>query len=373
MREILDVIGRPMEDRSTMGGPSSDGSTQPAPAASSVVMSFSADVFRLVIEASPTAMMMVDPGGRIVLVNAQLEELFGYPREELIGRPVEMLIPVRYRADHPRFRTGFFREPRARPMGAGGDLGGLRKDGTEVPIEIGLNPVTTSEGMFVLSSIVDVTERKRAAEQLQASLREKETLLKEVHHRVKNNLQVISSLLSLQSRQVTDPQSSIMLQESQSRVHSISLVHEKLYQAGDLARIDFGEYLEALALHLMATWRGAAAHISVRVSTAGLQLPVDVAIPCGLIVNELITNALRHAFPEGRAGSVEVLVNREDGGRVLLSVQDDGLGLPDGAELRRSGTLGLELVATLARQIRAELAIVRANGTTVHLRFEVAA
>jgi PAS domain S-box-containing protein len=331
----------------------------------------SADLLRQVIEASPTAMMMVDDEGRLLLVNAQVERLFDFRREELVGRPVEILVPARYRLRHPHFRAEFFVEPRARPMGAGRDLYGLRKDGIEVPIEIGLNPVSTSEGMFVVASIVDITERKRAAEQLQASLREKETLLKEVHHRVKNNLQVISSLLSLQARQMTDAQSSIMLQESQSRVHSISLVHEKLYQAGDLARIDFGEYLEALAMHLVGTWSAEVAHISVRVRAIGIQLPVDVAIPCGLIVNELVTNALRHAFPDGRKGSVEVSVSREADCRLLLVVQDDGLGLSDGFELRRPGSLGLELVATLARQIRAELEIVRGGGTAVRLKFEV--
>jgi two-component sensor histidine kinase len=149
-------------------------------------------------------------------------------------------------------------------------------------------------------------------------------------------------------------------------------VDEKLYQAGDLARIDFGEYLEALALHLVGSWSGAAAHISVRVRAKEIQLPVDVAIPCGLIVNELVTNALRHAFPEGRQGSVEVAVNREKDGRVLLAVQDDGLGLSEGLEIRRPGSLGLELVSTLARQIRAQIELVRDSGTAVLLRFEVA-
>ena len=329
--------------------------------------------FRLAIEAAPTGMMMVDGGGYIVLVNAQVEKLFGYTRDELIGAPVEMLVPERYRAGHPVFRSGFFTNPNARPMGAGRDLFGLRKDGTEVPIEIGLNPLTTSAGRFVLSSIVDITERRRTAEQLRASLQEKETLLKEVHHRVKNNLQVISSLLSLQSRSVEDPRAAAMLQESQNRVHSISLVHEKLYEAGDLGRVDFGDYLQALGNHLQGAWAGTEGRVSITVDATGLRLPLDVAIPCGLIVNELVTNAFKHAFPGGRAGAVRVRASVEAEGSTLLAVEDDGVGIPEMKAARRGagGTMGMMLVWTLAKQIGAEVAVTVQGGTRVQLCFRV--
>src|SRR6185295_3487196 len=127
---------------------------------------------RLVVEATPNAIVMVDDRGRITLVNSQAEQLFGYPRAELIGQPIEMLVPVRYRAAHPGHRGGFFKQPATRSMGAGRDLYGRRKDGSEVPIEIGLNPIRAAEGAFVLASIIDITERKRAEERLNASYKE---------------------------------------------------------------------------------------------------------------------------------------------------------------------------------------------------------
>jgi PAS domain S-box-containing protein len=326
-----------------------------------------AEQFRLAIEAAPTGMLMVAQDGKIILVNAQIEKLFGYSRAELIGQKVEFLIPSRYRTHHPKFREGFLTDPKSRAMGSGRDLFGLRKDGTEMPIEIGLNPLKTAEGTFVLSSIVDITERKKAEER-QNSLREKETLLKEIHHRVKNNLQVISSLLSLQSRHIPDPRSSAMLQESQDRVYSIALVHEKLYQTNNLESISFREYLDALIPHLAETWTGSRSKVTVEVEPDDISLPIDISIPCGLIINELVTNALKHAFPNGDKGLILVSVKQNDD-HLTISVKDNGIGMPKGIDVHKPGSLGLELITTLARQLHAQLAVSSSNGTMIEFSF----
>src|SRR5579864_4214428 len=184
----------------------------------------------------------------------------------------------------------------------------------------------------------------RSEEAIRSSLREKETLLKEIHHRVKNNLQVIASLLRLQSRYLKDPQARAMFEESQNRVHAISLVHEKLYRAGDLARIDFYDYLLALTKGLTDGWKGTGIPVEVVVEAAGVQLGVDIAIPCGLIVTELVTNALKHAFPNAACGSIRVVAATEPEGWLKLMVQDDGVGLSENLDFRRPGSLGLELV-----------------------------
>ena len=211
----------------------------------------------------------------------------------------------------------------------------------------------------------------RSEEAIRSSLREKETMLKEIHHRVKNNLQVIASLLRLQSRYLKDDASRAMFEESQNRVHSISLVHEKLYRAGDLARIDFNDYLLALTQGLTESWRGSDRRVKLKVNAPGVQLPVDTAIPCGLIVTELVTNALKHAFPNGAAGEIRVAAACE-AECLTLTVQDDGQGLPQNVDFRRSGSLGLELVNSLVRQLSAQMKITASPGATFQIEFQLA-
>ena len=206
---------------------------------------------------------------------------------------------------------------------------------------------------------------------IRSSLREKETLLKEVHHRVKNNLQVIASLLRLQSRYLKDEQDRAMFEESQNRVHSISLVHEKLYRADDLARIDFCDYLVTLTRGLADGWRGAGVPVEIIVEAAGVHVGVDVAIPCGLIVTELVTNALKHAFPNVASGEIRVAVVAEPKGWLELTVRDNGVGMPENVDLRRPGSLGLELVGSLVRQLGAKVEIGRSGGASFRVHFQL--
>ncbi|MFZ5445616.1 MAG: sensor histidine kinase [Myxococcota bacterium] len=318
--------------------------------------------FRLAIEAAPNGMMLVDERGTIVLINAQIEQVFGYARAELVGQSVDRLLPAKARGGHAVFRDAFFTNPQSRPMGAGRELFGLHRDGREVPVEIGLSPLRTAAGLLVLCSIVDITERRHAREQLQASLAEKEMLLKELHHRAKNNLQLIGSLLDLASSR-PGPEA---LAECRERIHSIALVHEKLYQAGTFARIDFREYLQTLGEQVAHAWRGER-QVRLSLELAELSLPLDAAIPCGLIVNELLTNAYKHAFAARDGGHI-VLRARRDDGLVRLELEDDGVGF-EPHRARREGHIGLDLVHALARQLRAQLHFDVAAGTRATLTF----
>lgn len=321
--------------------------------------------FRLAIEAAPNGMMLVDEQGLIVLVNAQIEVLFGYTREELIGRSVDELLPPRFRHGHDTKRSGFFAQPQARPMGAGRELFGIRKDGHEVPVEIGLSPLRTERGLLVLASIVNITERRQARELLQASLTETEILLKELHHRAKNNLQLIASLLDLAS---ASPGPDV-LAECRDRINSIALVHEKLYQSGTFASIELSDYLGTLAQQVAHAWtRTDGASVALRIEAEDISLPLDTAIPCGLVINELITNSFKHAFPEKRGGLILVRASRT-GSLITLIVQDDGVGMPAGGPIR-AGHIGLELVHALSRQLRGQFTFSSEGGTKATLQFE---
>jgi len=211
--------------------------------------------------------------------------------------------------------------------------------------------------------------RERTAE-LSGRLKEREILLREIHHRVKNNLQLVSSLLNMQERQLDDGPSRQALEECQSRVQTIALVHEQLYQSKDLARVPLSEYVRSLAENVFYSAGASRGTVTLDVEIEDLYLAVDRAIPCGLILNELITNARKHAFPEGRAGVVRVELRQTASNRFVLLVSDDGVGLPPSLDIRQTESLGLQLVCTLADQLRAELRVERGAGTAVHLEFD---
>jgi PAS domain S-box-containing protein len=327
--------------------------------------------FRRVVEAAPNAMVMVGADGRIEMVNAQTELVFGYARAELLGRPMEILVPERFRAHHPGLRGDFFNDPHSRPMGAGRDLYGLRKDGSEFPIEIGLNPIDTDDGMMVLSAIVDISDRKQKESSLEAALREKEVLLGEIHHRVKNNLQIIHSLLELQAFRVDDPSVLKLLLESQNRIRSMSLIHQTLYESKDFAFVDFGAFLDTLAPSLVSAYSVDPSLITLTVDASDVSLPIQAAVPCGLILNELISNALKHAFPPGRSGRIDVRLAMHADNIMMLSVSDDGVGIPADFDLTSSTTLGLQLVSLLTEQLRGELQVQRAGPTCFTLKIPV--
>jgi PAS domain S-box-containing protein len=328
----------------------------------------SAERFRQVVESAPNAMIMVDQDGVIEMVNAQAERVFGYPRAELLGRPVDMLVPERFRDRHPGMRRSYFAEPRSRPMGAGRDLYALRKDGSEFPVEIGLNPIETDQGTMVLSAIVDISDRKQKEEHIIEALKEKEVLLGEIHHRVKNNMQIVHSLLDLQMARTSDPVVIGMLRDGQNRIHSMALIHQTLYQSKDFARVDFDSFLHSLVPNLTASYGAPANRIAVSTGASGVLLPINIAVPCGLVVNELISNAFKHAFPGGQSGQIIVTLRKEPDDQVDLSVSDNGIGIPPDLDVEQTATLGLQLVWLLADQLKASVTIQRSNPTRFELR-----
>ena len=213
-------------------------------------------------------------------------------------------------------------------------------------------------------------EHQRAEEQIRASLNEKEVLLKEINHRVKNNLQIISSLLSLQSQDIKDEEALRSFQVSQDRIRAMALVHEKLYQSDDLARIDFGEYIKSLATDLGSSYGLANRDIDLKIDVENILLGVDTAIPCGVIVNELVANSLKHAFPGDRSGEI-IISFRESGGHYTMIFKDNGVGLPEDLDISRPPSLGLTIVKALAGQLRGTIGLSRDNGSEISITFPV--
>jgi two-component sensor histidine kinase len=192
-------------------------------------------------------------------------------------------------------------------------------------------------------------------------------LLKEIHHRVKNNLQVTSSLLRLQASKTSDPDARQVLRESRDRIRSMALVHEMLYRSQNLARIDFADYARSLVIQLFRSY-DSARHVQRSVEVERVLLGVDLAVPCGLIINELVANALKHAFPDERPGRVWVQLDASDD-RYQLRVRDDGVGFPDTVDFRSTDTLGLQLVRTLVDQMEGTIEIEREGGTEIVVVF----
>ena len=195
----------------------------------------------------------------------------------------------------------------------------------------------------------DITERQQAEEHIRAALQEKEVLLKEIHHRVKNNMQVISSLLNLQAALLPDENSRMMFRESRQRIRAMALIHERLYQSKNLMRIRFNEYVSPLVHDLYSSYGGPNPRIEFRFDIADVQLELDTAIPCGLIINELVSNAIKYAFPEG-SGTVLIQLQRAPKHSYELIIQDDGIGIPEDLEIVQLDSLGLQLVEGLVEE-----------------------
>ncbi|MFA4878344.1 MAG: histidine kinase dimerization/phosphoacceptor domain -containing protein [Methanoregula sp.] len=212
------------------------------------------------------------------------------------------------------------------------------------------------------SLVIEVDNRKKAEAGLKDSLIEKEVLLKEIHHRVKNNLQIIISILFLQAQKTTDPASVAVLNDSQSRIQSMALVHQKLYQSGDLASIDFDSYLNNLVSNLMTTYGVDKSRITCSVDVKNLSISIHSAIPVGLLMNELVSNSFKYAFPDNRSGEI-TLRGAEEGDKLVFRVKDNGVGIPEETDWEHLDSLGLNLVRMLTRQMKGKITLSRQNGT----------
>lgn len=320
---------------------------------------------RTVFETAEDPIFIKDAELRYVNVNPASEAFFGVPASEVVGRTDENV----------------FGEVAALSLKEA-DYRVLSGETVEEEIEGPIEDVTVTFQVIkvpvrdendVVSGICgiarDVTKHKQEEERLKKSLKEKEVLLKETHHRVKNNLQIISSLLSLQAGYVKDEKLLDILRDSQKRIRSMALIHEKFYQAEDYIGADFSGYVRDLILSLFSTYRFDTSAVDLQTNITDVFLDMDTSIPLALIINELISNSLEHAFPDEGKGRIRVDLKEEDGGRFKLTVEDDGVGLPEDFDIQSTETLGLRLVAALVEQLGGKIEIDTTAGTKFDITF----
>lgn len=324
--------------------------------------------FKELVELLPQFVFEIDMNGNFTFTNNYGLETFGYSREELRGKTRAMHVVV------PEDRERVIED--SRKVIAGEDIGGKeytlqRKDGAALPVLLHISPIIKDEKTMGLRGIaIDITELKDAENRLKSSIREKVILLTEVHHRVKNNMQVISSLLSLQASRIEDPIMKEKILESQKRIHSMALIHEMLYHSENFSSINFHSYIENLSKNLFQLYRINPAYIQLNMNIDNsINIGIDNAVPCGLMINEILTNSLKHAFPEGSSGTIDIIIRKTVGNTISLSIADNGAGFRDNTDWHEAKTLGLVIIRSLARQLRGSIEVNCENGTEIMITF----
>ncbi len=322
--------------------------------------------FDQMFESSQEAVLMVDNTGTILRVNQQFTQLFGYSREEAVGKMLDELVTP------PDLRHEARKISRQIEKGKGIATEGVRqrKDGALIDVSIiGLPIIIDHKQVGQYAIYRDITDRIRMEEKLKASLQEKEVLLREIHHRVKNNMQIMASLLRLQSSQLKDKHLHEFFNVCQNRIKSMALIHESLYRSTDLARIDFSGYIKKLIIHLLAMYRAGTENVKLTTEVDDIYLDINRAIPCGLIVNELVSNALKYAFPDNMRGEIEVKMYSDKNDKYGLIISDNGMGFPENVDFRHTQTLGLQLVTDLVKQLNGKIKLEKGKGTTFKIEF----
>lgn len=319
-----------------------------------------------IVESSDDAIVSKSLDGIIKSWNHGAEKIYGYSEEEVLGKSISILIPPDCPDELYRFLDKISKGEHVKHY----ETKRMCKDGRIIDISLTISPTLNADGDVIGASTIarDITQKKITEKALKKSLKDKEMLIKEIHHRVKNNLMIITSLLSLQSQYINDQESRTIFQESENRARSMALIHEKLYQSGEGKTIDFTEYIRSLGMELYRTYALNPSLIKLEMELDNARLDVDTAIPMGLIFNELITNCLKHAFPDERTGKIWINFKKTDEGYVLM-VADDGVGLPEDFDLERSDSFGLKLVNILTKQVEGKLQLDTIKGTSFTINF----
>jgi PAS domain S-box-containing protein len=322
--------------------------------------------FENLFQMSPDALVIADNEDKIIQINDEFEKLFGYSKEEAKGIFIDdLIVPEELKGEG---------DEKNKSVAEGNKIHfesvRQHKNGKKIFIDALGKPIVVEGNKLAVQGIYrDISERKKHEEQIIKDLEEKEILLKEVHHRVKNNMQIISSMLKLQSRYIDDEKALELFKNSQNRVKSMALIHERIYKSPDLASVNFEDYVKSLGVSLFLNYGVNTNNVSFETQVDSVSVNMNTAIPLGLIINELISNALKHAFPQNRKGKLKISFSRNADGKHKLIVEDNGVGIKQDIDLNEAETLGMQLVNALTSQLQGSLKIINENGTKVRLTF----
>jgi PAS domain S-box-containing protein len=311
------------------------------------------------------ALMILDSEARVVKVNKSFSELWGYSPDEAVGKPVFEMFPE---GELPKHQSEM-----ERAVKEGGvtifETIALTNKNKEIEVSVSGTALKDEKGMLLnfIALFRDITERKQMEEQLKKSLKEKEILIKEIFHRVKNNLAVVSGLLNIQAANIKDKKAKAAFQETRDRIFSLSAVHSQLYHTENYSIVDYKEYIKNLVSNIFYSSQ-MSGHVKLHLDLDDITLPIDKAIPCGLLLNEIVTNALKHAFPEKRKGNLRIITHSFEDKNIEIIVKDDGIGIPESFNIEKTETLGLKLIDLMTKQIEGTLEIESKKGTEFRIR-----
>jgi len=325
----------------------------------------SEEKYQVIFESNPDYIVLLGLNGVIEDVNDTMVNAIGLTKDKLIGKHfTELKILKNELSLHKQKFSSFIRGNHSGRY----EFKAISAKGKQW-IEINMFPITRNEEFKnVIMSFKDITKMKKSQITVETTLREKEILLRELHHRVKNNMQIIASLLHLQSQYVKEEESKLILRESQGRVHSMAMIHEKIYQSR-LSDVNLEEYLENMVSDIFYSYGIKKGTINFEIDVLEVHINIDTAIPCGLILNELLTNSLKYAFHERDKGKITVKLTLGDDHFFTLFVSDDGVGLPPDLDIANAPTLGLQIITVLVRQMGGDMHVGNEPGATFHIRF----
>ena len=325
--------------------------------------------FRQAVFSAPLPIMIHAEDGAVVMINSEWTRRTGYSFKDI--PMIDDWVKKAFGAEGASVSEKFGFLYKTTTPCTYDDLSVTTKSGEKLVWSFCSAPAGSlpDERRLFITMAMDVSANKHVEDDLKASLHEKETMLREVHHRARNNMQVIMSLLNLQSRYLSNPETQEFFKESQERVRAMVLIHEMLCNSGNEARIDFNEYGRSLVGGLISAYSPNRSNLQVEMRISRMIVSLETAVPCGLIIHELVSNSLKHGFPDGRSGTITIDFDRDEAGLYTLVVGDNGIGLPKGLDREKPGTLGLSLINTLTKQLQGAVEFIGASGTVCKVSF----